>query len=46
LPKTIALLKTTGTEEGQAFYPRDTAIVFPAHINGKKCDAVGKHDRT
>ena len=29
LPKTIALLKTTGAEEGQAFYTRDTAIVFP-----------------
>lgn len=29
LPKTIALLKTTGTEEGEAFYTRDTAIVFP-----------------
>jgi hypothetical protein len=29
LPKTIALLKTTGTEEGHAFYTRDTAIVFP-----------------
>jgi hypothetical protein len=28
-PKTIALLKTTGIEEGQAFYTRDTAIVFP-----------------
>jgi len=29
LPKTTALLKTSGTEEGQAFYTRDTAIVFP-----------------
>ena len=47
LPKTIALLKTTGTEEGQAFYTRDTAIVFPeSPINRKKCDAAGKNDRT
>ena len=29
LPKTIALLKTTGNEEGHAFYTRDTAIAFP-----------------
>lgn len=28
LPKTIALLKTSGTEENQAFYTRDTEIVF------------------
>jgi len=28
-PKRIALLKTIGTEEGHAFYTRNTAIVFP-----------------
>lgn len=29
LPKTISLVKTTGAEEGNAFYTRDTAIMFP-----------------
>lgn len=29
LPKTISFVKTTGGEEGGAFYTRDTAIVFP-----------------
>ncbi|MEP7015444.1 MAG: hypothetical protein ABI925_08400 [Verrucomicrobiota bacterium] len=29
LPKIIYLVKTSGEEEGKAFYTRDTAIVFP-----------------
>ena len=29
LPKIIYLVKTTGAEEGKAFYTRDTAIIFP-----------------
>jgi hypothetical protein len=29
LPKKVHLIKTTGAEEGKAFYTRDTAIVFP-----------------
>jgi hypothetical protein len=28
-PRQVSLIKTTGAEEGQAFYTRDTAIVFP-----------------
>ena len=28
-PKKITLIKTTGAEEGQAFYTRDTAIMMP-----------------
>ena len=43
LPKTIALLKTTGMEEGQAFYTRDTAIVFPeSQLTGKNATALEK----
>ena len=30
LPKKISFVKTSGAEEGQAFYTRDTAIVLPA----------------
>jgi hypothetical protein len=29
LPKIVNLVKTTGAEEGRAFYTRDTAIVMP-----------------
>ena len=29
LPKIVNLVKTSGAEEGQAFYTRDTAIVMP-----------------
>jgi hypothetical protein len=29
LPKIVNLVKTTGTEEGRAFYTRDTAIIMP-----------------
>jgi hypothetical protein len=29
LPKTIYFIKTTGAEEGMAFYTRDSAIIFP-----------------
>lgn len=29
LPKTIHFVKTTGAEEGKAFYTRDSAIIFP-----------------
>jgi hypothetical protein len=29
LPKIVNLVKTTGTEEGRAFYTRDTAIILP-----------------
>ena len=43
LPKTIALLKTTGTEEGRAFYTRDTAIVFPeGQLTGKNATPLEK----
>lgn len=28
-PKIVYLIKTTGAEEGKAFYTRDTAIIFP-----------------
>ena len=30
LPPTISLIKTTGAEEGNAFYTRDRAVVIPA----------------
>jgi hypothetical protein len=39
LPKTVALLKTTGNEEGHAFYTRDTAIVFPENQLTAAADA-------
>ena len=29
LPKTVTFVKTTGAEEGRAFYTRDTAIIMP-----------------
>jgi hypothetical protein len=35
-PKKVTLIKTTGAEEGGAFYTRDTAIMMPA----KKIDAA------
>jgi hypothetical protein len=34
LPKKISLIKTTGAEEGGAFYTRDTAIVMPEKETG------------
>lgn len=38
LPKLVYFIKTTGAEEGKAFYTRDTAIVLPQ--NGLAADAA------
>jgi hypothetical protein len=35
LPKSVFLVKTTGAEEGKAFYTRDTAIVLPESELGR-----------
>jgi hypothetical protein len=37
LPKTIYFVKTTGAEEGKAFYTRNTAIILP----GNELDGAG-----
>jgi len=38
LPEPINLIKTTGAEEGNAFYTRDAAIVFPAAPLGSQTE--------
>jgi len=43
LPKRISFIKTTGSEEGKAFYTRGTAIVFPeAELKLRKAAALEK----
>jgi hypothetical protein len=37
LPKFVTFIKTTGAEEGRAFYTRDSAIMMP----GKETDEAG-----
>jgi hypothetical protein len=40
LPEPINLIKTTGAEEGNAFYTRDTAIVFPVKPLGSLTEEI------
>lgn len=41
-PKKITLVKTTGTEEGRAFYTRDTAIIIPEKETGAPDEELTK----
>ena len=41
-PKIITLIKTTGAEEGRAFYTRDTAIMMPEKETGAANDELLK----
>jgi hypothetical protein len=43
LPQPITLIKTTGAEEGNAFYTRDTAIVLPVNqLGGQSVEPLEK----